>query len=151
MMRAKNIVLATDFSESSEAALQVATALARDCRATLHLLHVKEPFSAYNLSGRYGDVPAYPDLDALRSALERVVPSDTTVPVRRWLCTSAEVAPEILKLADEVAADLIVMGTHGRAGLSRLLTGSVAESVIRQARCPVLTVKSPPSESEGAA
>jgi hypothetical protein len=52
-------------------------------------------------------------------------------------------APEILGVADEVGCDLIVMGTHGRTGLARLLLGSVAEQVVRKAACPVITVKVP--------
>jgi nucleotide-binding universal stress UspA family protein len=59
------------------------------------------------------------------------------------LIREGEVAGEILTLAKEGPCDLIVMGTHGRTGLSRLLMGSVAEEVVRKARCPVLTVKTP--------
>jgi len=54
-----------------------------------------------------------------------------------------DVATEILRLAQETGSDLIVMGTHGRTGLARLLMGSVAEQVVRKAPCPVLTVKTP--------
>ena len=62
-----------------------------------------------------------------------------------------DAAEEILREAEEAKANLIVIGTHGRTGLGRLLMGSVAEAVLRRARCPVLTVKSPavarPTES----
>lgn len=61
-----------------------------------------------------------------------------------------DAAAEILQVADEVGADLIVLGTHGRTGLGRVLMGSVAEAVLRRARCPVLTLKSPLPEAESA-
>jgi nucleotide-binding universal stress UspA family protein len=56
---------------------------------------------------------------------------------------AGDAAQEILRTADEVGGDLIVMATHGRTGLGRVLMGSVAEAVLRGARCPVLTVKGP--------
>lgn len=142
-MKAKNIVVATDFSEPSEAALALATALARDTGATLHITHVKQPMAVYKLSRRYGDVPPCPELDTLKKVLETVVPTDSKVPFRRWLFTGDDIPKEILKLAAEVDADFIVMGTHGRAGISRLLVGSTAEGVVRHASCPVLTIKHP--------
>ena len=70
-----------------------------------------------------------------------VVP-DSNVPVERRLL-AGDPADAIIRLAESEHIDLIVMGTHGRRGLSRLLMGSVAESVVRVAPCPVLTVKQP--------
>jgi nucleotide-binding universal stress UspA family protein len=64
------------------------------------------------------------------------------MPVERRLEEGLAVT-EVLRVAQEVNADLIVMGTHGRTGLARLLMGSVAEQVLRKALCPVLTVKTP--------
>jgi nucleotide-binding universal stress UspA family protein len=59
--------------------------------------------------------------------------------------TQGDAAAEILRLAEETKCDLIAMGTHGRTGLERLVVGSVAETVMRKAHCPVLTVRSPSS------
>lgn len=142
-MQAKNILVASDFSESSEAALQVATSLARHTAATLHIVHVREPNTMYRLDSRYGDVSPFPDLDMLKTTLGKILPGDADVPYKHWLLDSNDVSKEILNLAKQVDADFIVMGTHGRKGLTRLLMGSVAESIVRHAHCPVLTIKHP--------
>jgi nucleotide-binding universal stress UspA family protein len=74
--------------------------------------------------------------------LEQIRPADPRLEVRHRLA-EGDPAEEILRAAEEEGADLIVMGTHGRGGLSRLLMGSVAEAVMRKALCPVLTVRGP--------
>jgi nucleotide-binding universal stress UspA family protein len=78
----------------------------------------------------------------LERQLAEVKPKDAALAVTRKLLFGEE-ATEIISFANENHADLIVMGTHGRTGLSRLLMGSVAETVLRQAPCPVLTIKTP--------
>jgi nucleotide-binding universal stress UspA family protein len=78
----------------------------------------------------------------LRHRLDAVRPSVPNVTAEHVLLTGDE-ATEIVRLAVDEGFDLIVMGTHGRTGLSRLLMGSVAEQVLRRAPCPVLTVKQP--------
>jgi nucleotide-binding universal stress UspA family protein len=82
------------------------------------------------------------EAESARGRLEEVRPADPRVRLRH---RSAERTPaeEILKAAAALPADLVVMGTHGRSGLGRLLVGSVAEKVMRKAPCPVLTVKAP--------
>jgi nucleotide-binding universal stress UspA family protein len=65
-----------------------------------------------------------------------------------YLLLEGDAADEILRTADKEGCDLIVMGTHGRSGLDRLLAGSVAESVMRRAKCPVLTVRTPTTHAE---
>jgi nucleotide-binding universal stress UspA family protein len=75
-----------------------------------------------------------------QARLERLKPASDQVRVTHRLLRG-DPAGEILKLADAETADLIVLGTHGRGGLGRLLMGSVAEAVLRKAPCPVLTVK----------
>jgi len=142
-MQAKNILVATDFSEASEAALQLATSLARETGATLHLVHVLKSHTLYRVDTKYGEVPPYPKLVELKPVLEKVVPSDPKVSCRQWLLSSDYVAKKILQLADETHVDLIMMGTHGRTGVSRVLMGSVAAEVVRHAKCPVLTIKHP--------
>jgi nucleotide-binding universal stress UspA family protein len=82
--------------------------------------------------------------DELQKQLDSVKPSAPGLTVERHLVAGNE-ADEILRLASELKCDLVVMGTHGRTGLRRLLLGSVAESVMRKAPCAVLTVRAPAS------
>jgi len=140
----------TDFSDRSAHALRLACSLARDYGARLVVLHVAEPPPPPYEQGVM--LPTSVDLDEERADLERLaVPDDDVIRVERRF-EKGDPATVTLRVADEVRADLIVMGTHGRTGLSRLLMGSVAEQVVRRARCPVLTVKTPlPEEEEGAA
>jgi universal stress protein A len=140
-MKAKKILFPTDFSSCGDAALAYATALARDMGSTILIVHVEEPPMAYGGGEMYYGV-AEPDYDELKRMLERVTPSDPAVPCERRLVTG-EPARAIVDLATEENVDLIVMGTHGRTGLRRLLMGSIAEAVVRWAPCPVLTVKQP--------
>ncbi len=139
-MKAKKILFPTDFSESSDAGLKYAASLARDTGAKLIIMHVEEPAAAY---GGAGDVfYATPEIDeaTLRQRLEAVVPSDKSIQFEHRLVTG-DPSTEIVRLAEEDNVDLIVMGTHGRTGLVRLLMGSVAEAVVRRAPCPVFTLK----------
>src|SRR5438067_1097223 len=112
----------TDFSEHSEYALGLACALARDYGARLIVLHVAEPPTL----GAVGDGPPFlpPDPEALRAAarqsLDRLQVPPNNLRVERRLGQGDPVA-EILRTAQDVHADLIVMGTHGRTGLERLL------------------------------
>jgi nucleotide-binding universal stress UspA family protein len=73
-------------------------------------------------------------------SLEEVVPADPAVAYEHHV-VMGDPATEIIQLARSEGADLIVMGTHGRTGLTRLMMGSVAEAVVRRAPCPVLTLK----------
>ena len=87
-------------------------------------------------------LPATIDLEPLRERLQQLRPEDPKILVEHRLVQGGG-AEEILQVAQERKCDLIVMGTHGRTGLGRLLMGSVAEQVVRKAACPVLTVKTP--------
>ncbi|MBN9522841.1 universal stress protein [bacterium] len=141
MLAIRRILHPTDFSDSSQTAFEVACALARDYDAELVLCYV-EPWPAVPVvDGIALDVPA-DDADADVSRLADVRPEDPAVRVVRRL-RRGEAAHEILTVAADAAVDLIVMGTHGRGGLPRLVLGSVAESVMRKAPCPVLTVRTP--------
>ena len=91
-------------------------------------------------------LPPALDLEPLREKLRQLRPTDPKVRVEHRL-VEGETATEILRLGQEMKCDLIVLGTHGRTGLGRLLMGSVAERVVRKARCPVLTVKTPSPDS----
>ncbi|MBL8797556.1 MAG: universal stress protein [Planctomycetia bacterium] len=140
MLAFKTILHPTDFSERSALALRLAGALARDHGARLVILHVAVPPPAIMMEGVA--VPAAEiDLKPLWAQLRKVKPADA-VPVDYQL-VEGDPAAEVMRIADEIGADVIVMGTHGRTGLGRLLMGSVAEQVVRKATCPVLTVKAP--------
>ncbi|HZL88792.1 MAG TPA: universal stress protein [Pirellulaceae bacterium] len=140
-MKANKILVPTDFSEGSEMALDWATVLARDTGATLLLLHV-EAIPLTTGGGEFMYLDTRPPTAELAERLERVAPKDPGVPVVRRLLTG-DPASAILRTAEEEDVELIVMGTHGRRGITRLLMGSVAEEVVRKAPCPVLTVKQP--------
>jgi nucleotide-binding universal stress UspA family protein len=143
MILLTQILVATDFSDASEAALDYGRALARTFGASLHLLHIME-----NTFLR--PVPVDPYLlktGAVRNLNERLTDDDRlTLHAHAALETSDNPAEAIVKYAGEHQIGLIVMGTHGRAGLAQLLMGSVAEKVVRTAPCPVLTVRHPEHE-----
>jgi nucleotide-binding universal stress UspA family protein len=119
----------------------MAASLARDTGATLVIVHVEEPPAAYGGGELYYGMPE-PDNTELLRMLYAVRPADPAVLYEHRL-VSGDPAAEIVRLAETEGADMIVMGTHGRTGLRRLLMGSVAEAVVRRAACPVLTVKHP--------
>jgi nucleotide-binding universal stress UspA family protein len=139
----RNILVPVDFSDTAERALDYAVMLATKLDAKVHLLNVI-------------GVPALgvPELGVALTAsvIDSVVRSnqdalDKLAAARRDKAQIGEVMLRtgdardmILKAVDEVSADLIVMGTHGRRGVRRALLGSVAESIVRTASCPVLTV-----------
>jgi nucleotide-binding universal stress UspA family protein len=148
-MKAEKILYATDLSDAGQHALALATSLARDSGATLVIAHVEEPPMAYGGGEMYYGVDQM-DQEELRKLLAAVVPTDPAVPCVHKLMIG-DPAEAIIQLAESEHADLIVMGTHGRRGLTRLLMGSVAEAVVRGAKCPVLTVKQPAQTPVGAA
>jgi universal stress protein A len=140
MYPARVILHPTDFSEHSEAAFQLACNLARDHGACLVVLHVAQP--GVVLSDAHGARTRRPRdyREAAREKLAALHPPDPAVRVEHRI-GEGEASSEILRVAEETKADLIVMGTQGRTGLQRFLIGSVAEDVLRRASCPVLTVR----------
>jgi nucleotide-binding universal stress UspA family protein len=141
-MNARKILFPTDFSELSHAGLEYATSLALDTGGKLLIVHVEEPAAAYGGGGDVFYVVPEPDDAMSIERLEAVVPADASVPCEHRLLTG-DPATEIVRVAREENVDLIVMGTHGRTGLMRLLMGSVAEAVVRRSPCPVFTLKQP--------
>jgi nucleotide-binding universal stress UspA family protein len=139
MLHIRKILHPTDLSENSRAAFDVACALARDYRAELIVVHVNKPAGIYAPDGIAMALPLEEPL-ALRAKLAQVRPADSAVKVEHRI-VDGEPSDEILKLANAEGVDVIVMGTHGSTGLTRLLMGSVAENVLRKAPCPVLTVR----------
>jgi nucleotide-binding universal stress UspA family protein len=136
----QTILHPTDFSVNSGHALQMAASLARDYGAQLVVLHVHSiPVAVYG----YGEgivPPTAEGTDELTDKLNAINPPGVVVSHH---LVEGNPVEEVLRTAKEMNADLIVMGTHGRRGLSRFLMGSVAELVVRRAPCPVLTIRSP--------
>ena len=141
------ILVPTDFSAASDAALTYARSLARQFGASINLVHVfEDPFT----SGAFiGDGTVTMPLD-LRESLERLATEQLAarhaehlgvLPLSSTDLLTGPTAKRIVEHAEKTRADLIVMGTHGRSGLSHLLLGSVAEKVVRDAPCSVLTVR----------
>ncbi len=140
-MNANKIVFPTDFSHCSDAALGYATALARESGGTLVIVHAEEPPVAYGSGEMYYGI-LVPDYEELQTMLHEILPTDANVPCEHRLLRGAGTpADKIVQFANEEEVDLIVMGTHGRTGVKRLLMGSVAEAVVRRAPCPVLTMR----------
>jgi nucleotide-binding universal stress UspA family protein len=150
----------TDFSQWSQYALNLACSLARHHDARLILLHVWSP-PLVPLA--VGPAPVRPEdfsPGPFEEHLRQLHVPDPEVRVERRL-EQGDAATQIIHVAQETHCDLIVIGTHGRTGLDRVLMGSVAEKVLRQAPCPVLAVKTPfeneapitmpPAEAEGRA
>lgn len=143
-MLPKVILVPTDLSETAEEAVDYACELARTLGAKLHLLHVIAV-----------PVVGVPELGlALTSTMIDTMVADNQAALDRLAAkkaAQADIAPTILRTGDardvinqtakEIGADLIVVGTHGRRGVTRVLLGSVAENVVRTAPCPVLTVR----------
>ena len=142
-MQVKRILFPTDFSEPSQCALQHAVQLAKKFNAELILTHVRTP---------YADDPNRPEYhffdEGRYSAFVTEELNRTSEGIRSGslvrTIVGRDVSPAngILRIGDENAVDLIVMGTHGRSGLGRFFLGSVAEKVVRHAKVPVLTVSS---------
>lgn len=143
MLTIRTILHPTDYSESSRPALELACALARDFGAKLVVCHVSPPpiITAGEGVGVIVDFPTG-EAEQMTARLKQVLPDDPQIRVAHELLRG-DPASEIVRLADEAKADLIVMGTHGRRGITRFLMGSVAEGVMRHAPCPVLTVRGP--------
>ncbi len=138
----KTILHPTDFSEHAGRAFRLACSLARDHGARLILLHVQPTLAVVGGVDGPVAIPVPEDQSALLERLNNLRPGDDAFAVEHSLRVG-DAAEEIVRLAEEAGCDLIVMGTHGRTGLRRLLMGSVAEDVLRAAPCPVLTVKHP--------
>lgn len=138
-MNTPKILFPTDFSTAGQAALAMATRLAKGGGAKLLIVHVEEPPMAYGGGELYYGIDE-PDREQLKKMLSDVVPADPAVPCEHRLMIGSP-ATAIVHLAEQEGVEMIVMPTHGRTGLLRMLMGSVAEEVVRKAKCPVLTVK----------
>jgi nucleotide-binding universal stress UspA family protein len=138
-MQLRRILCPVDFSECSLRAAEYAFGLAQRCRASVEIVHVWQP------GGKgvdfQGPMSVYVGEEAeVGRALERIRPAFSEVACRHHLLVG-DPAEEIVQLVHEHQIDLIVIGTHGRTGLSRWILGSVTETILRRSPCPVLTCK----------
>ncbi|MBM4059244.1 MAG: universal stress protein, partial [Planctomycetes bacterium] len=138
-MAAKTILFPTDFSTASDAALVHAEAIAKQSGCSLLIVHVEEPPLAYGGGELYYGLPE-PNSERIQKMLETVKPRAADVPFEHRLIMG-DPAGEVVRIASEADCEMIVMGTHGRTGLTRLLMGSVAEQIVRRAPCPVLVFR----------
>ncbi len=144
-MQIKTILFPTDFSQGARAAMDHAATLARDYRARLILLYVIQDIS---IAEWY--IPSTLSVTDLVDDMQKSAEKEmekwgaevaATVPDVERLIVRGVPFVEIIRTAKERAADLIVIGTHGRTGIDHMLFGSTAEKVVRKASCPVLTVR----------
>ncbi|MBM3460951.1 MAG: universal stress protein [Armatimonadetes bacterium] len=145
MMDIKRILVPTDFSEDSRHALAHGLELARSFGATVHLLHVVDliaPIPPYAALGGAGAAPPDPLVEDARFELNDLAAEVQDVPLKT-VVRIGNAAHQIVDYVKQMEIDLIVIATHGRRGLSRLLLGSTTERVVRTADCAVLSVRHP--------
>ena len=146
MVTLKKILCPVDHSECSYLALKYAISLALKDEAKLYLMHV--------IDSRLYDTEIYKfgphklneiDVSKIRADLMKSLPEGTTDVLEvETIVVNGVPFNEIINAATEINVDLIVIGTHGRTGISHVMLGSVAEKIVRKAPCPVLTVRMPP-------
>ena len=152
IMRIKSILLPTDFSECGNFALSYATSIARSFGASIICVHAIESIvPTVGYTGMTEPLPIADITEQLENSAERELPKlaecDECAGLDvEELIVHGEAASEIVRVAKDRAVDLIVISSHGRTGLGRILFGSTAEAVVRHASCPVLVVKPPQEE-----
>ncbi len=146
MKSIKKILYATDYSKASARAFDEAVKLAKQNRAELLVVHVVEP-TPYVAGEEFGSAQIYAKLEdaakrAAQSSMAKLMQRLKKLRVKaQSLLLRGSAREQIVKAAKSKKADLIVIGTHGRTGLSKLFMGSVAGSVVSTAACPVMTVR----------
>jgi nucleotide-binding universal stress UspA family protein len=140
----RNIVVPIDLDDPAAQVLDYAVALAAKLDAKLHVLHVVPwPLLGVEIPIAVTETAMDEIMARKQQAFDELVAAHTAkLPLGSAMLKAGDARTAILTAAEELRADLIVMGTHGRRGVSRLVLGSVAESVARTARCPVLLVRS---------
>ena len=145
--RIKRILYATDYSKASARALDQAVQLAKQNGAELWVVHVLEPVTPYVTGDDYGSTELYLRLEETnkkdaQSSMQKLMQKLKKLKVNaKSLLLKGSTHDQIIKAARSKKADMIVIGTHGRTGLTKLFMGSVAGKVVSTAQCPVLTVR----------
>lgn len=148
MLPIRRIMCPTDFSDYSYQALEAADELAQHFSAELVIVHVVSPIpvvapvpgmapTAFNVAKYQKEL----EMSSLKTMKEVVEERVSRAPKVRTMVGHGQAADEIVKMAEEEEAELIMISTHGMSGLERILFGSVAEKVVRNAKCPVLTIR----------
>ena len=151
-LQLRTILLPTDFSGCANFALPYAAAIARAAKAKVICIYVVEPIvPAVGYTGLAEPMPIADISEQLEDSAERELPEVMHCDDLHGLdveevIAHGDAAAEIVRVADERSVDLIVISSHGRTGLGRMIFGSTAEAVVRHATCPVLVVKPPPEE-----
>ena len=145
MFKAERILFPTDFSDCSMSVLDYVTGFAAANKAKLYLMHVM----AYEDLPKVADAPKPVPPDAkrvqeIKEELEGLIKKSEGFEIECSV-VQGHAFNEIIRAAEKISADIIIMATHGRTGFDQILIGSVAEKVVRHAACPVLTIK-PPKE-----
>jgi nucleotide-binding universal stress UspA family protein len=139
----RNVLFATDFSSTSNSALPYATAICRRFGSTLHLAHILSDTNVLLMTGGVDYTSVGTIYEEAHNEAQEEIQQLTThlgkIPCRTFL-RRGQVWDNLRGIVAENSIDLIVIGTHGRTGLGKLLLGSVAEDILRHAPCPVLTV-----------
>ena len=143
-MNINTILVPIDFSPHSDRALEIAIDLARSFDARIHLLH-SYPITPGIITPYGVEMPAKFYVDMRRVAVQRIQQCEEKVRASEIICkftlTQEQPSLAIVEYAENIAADLIVMGTRGLTALKHVMLGSVAERTVRCAKCPVMTVK----------
>ncbi len=145
MIQINRVLVPVDFSEFSDEALKYGREFCVKFAADLHLLHILEIHTSRTPSFALGLAVPKRYEESQEQAMEKLkeLPGKSWPAERSVVRETAHGSPfvEIIKYAKEHTIDIIVMGTHGRTGLNHVFMGSVAENVVRQAPCPVLTIR----------
>jgi len=151
MINLKKILFPTDFGESAEEALRYAAMFAGEYAAELTIMHVVSLFGNGPLTAKkqLSEMELYADkfADQVHEEAEAIIdrtiedPKHTHLKMKKLIVRGLSPHGEIVQVAEKEKIDLIVMGTYGRGGVSRMLFGSTAEKVVRKAPCPVLVVR----------
>ncbi len=147
-LKNKTVIVPFDFSDFSKSALDTALEMAEES-TSLHVVHVVEPTPTMISVDPSMAVPASNDPECFQYASEEMQKIVENGKYKRFKahCELGDAGTKIVDLAKSLRADLIVISSHGRSGLTRLLLGSVAERVLRLSDCPVLVLRGQTDES----
>jgi nucleotide-binding universal stress UspA family protein len=143
MAEVKKVLFPVDFFESSNKVLPVVKSMAEKLGAQIELIHVvrgPEDFTGYEMGGAWYSSYEGELLKGGEKAMERFVEEKLPGMDVKTTIAVGDVVEKILEHAEKSGADMIIIGTHGRKGLERIMFGSVAAGVVKGAHCPVLTV-----------
>ena len=148
-IKLNNLLYLTDFSEPAEAALPFVTAIAREYGSEIYACHILLPNVYACMAPEFGDVVAAGLEEEAQAEMRRIEPQLSGLPHRIRIERGPEVRATLQRIVAENDIDLVVLGTHGRRGVQKLLLGSVAEEIWRHVNVPVLTVGPGVSRSHG--